>query len=116
MWHKTARGRPKLSRKWLKVLRRKDEILAAIADRTNIEKPIAVASDSSSESSSSSSSENSESEDEDSGQESLTAKKRRRKSDYESSRNRKDIYRIVSIQMILLILQFYLCIILIFKS
>ncbi|XP_060516309.1 bifunctional arginine demethylase and lysyl-hydroxylase PSR [Cylas formicarius] len=96
VWHKTARGRPKLSRKWLKVLREKEPNLAALADRINIEQPSGVASDSSSNSSSSSSdsdSSHSDSEDEDSGQESITAKKKRRKSDNESERNRKAIRR-----------------------
>ncbi|KAF2898938.1 hypothetical protein ILUMI_07236 [Ignelater luminosus] len=93
VWHKTARGRPKLSRKWLRAIRKKDRALAHVADKINIEQPIAVASDSSSSSSSSSSSENSDSDDEDSGQESLTAKKRKRKSDSESIRNRKVIRR-----------------------
>lgn len=96
VWHKTARGRPKLSQKWLRAIRKKVKALAHIADKINIEQPIAVASDSSSDSSSSSSSENSESDDEDSGQESLTAKKRKRKSDSESIRNRKVIRRSVS--------------------
>ncbi|GJQ67484.1 putative cupin-like domain protein [Trypoxylus dichotomus] len=94
VWHKTARGRPKLSKKWLKVLREKEPRLAQLADRINLEQPSGVASDSSSSSSSSSSeSENSISEDDDSGQESLTAKKKRRKSDADSGRNRKSTRR-----------------------
>lgn len=66
-----------------------------------MEEPSGVASDSSSSSSSSSSSGSdsdcSDSEDGDSGQESITAKKKRRKSDNESTRNRKMIRRDVSI-------------------
>lgn len=91
VWHKTARGRPKLSRKWLKTLRKNEPDLAKLADRINIEQPSGMASDSSSNSSSSSSSESgsSGSEDGDSGQESITAKKKRRKSDNQSERNRK---------------------------
>lgn len=87
VWHKTARGRPKLSRKWLRTLQEKEPALAAIAERINIENPSGMASDSSSNSSSSSSSDSdSSNSDEDSGQESLTAKKKRRKSDYDSAR------------------------------
>ncbi|XP_030748380.1 bifunctional arginine demethylase and lysyl-hydroxylase PSR isoform X2 [Sitophilus oryzae] len=90
VWHKTARGRPKLSKKWLKVLRVKEPNLAAFADRINLEQPSGVASDSSSNSASSSSdSDSSDSEDNDSGQESLTAKKKRKKSENESERNKK---------------------------
>ncbi|XP_018322726.1 bifunctional arginine demethylase and lysyl-hydroxylase PSR [Agrilus planipennis] len=95
VWHKTARGRPKLSRKWLKILHEKEPRLAQLAERINIEQPSGVASDSSSNSSSSSSSDtgSSNSEDEDSGQESLTAKKKKRKSDTDSFHNRKIIRR-----------------------
>ncbi|KRT81159.1 hypothetical protein AMK59_5274 [Oryctes borbonicus] len=97
VWHKTARGRPKLSKKWLRVLREKEPRLAQLAERINLEQPSGVASDSSSSSSSSSSdSENTMSEDDDSGQESLTAKKKRRKSDADSGRNRKSTRRYVS--------------------
>ncbi|XP_019759354.1 bifunctional arginine demethylase and lysyl-hydroxylase PSR [Dendroctonus ponderosae] len=91
VWHKTARGRPKLSKKWLKQLRVHEPELAAIADQINLEQPSGVASDSSSDSSSSSSdSDDSDTNsNEDSGQESLSGKKRRRKSDNDSERNRK---------------------------
>ncbi|KAL3289408.1 hypothetical protein HHI36_022834 [Cryptolaemus montrouzieri] len=91
VWHKTARGRRKLSHSWLRALRLNEPMLALLAERINTEQPSGVASDSSNSSSSSSSeSENcSHSEDEDSGQESITAKKKRRKSDNESERNRK---------------------------
>lgn len=96
VWHKTARGRPKLSKKWLKVLREHQPELAALAEKTNLEQPSGLASDSSSNSSSSSSDSEStktNSEDEDSGQESITAKRKKRKSDNESERNRKAICR-----------------------
>lgn len=98
VWHKTARGRPKLSNKWLRVLRDREPQLAELVDQINLEQPSGVASDSSSSSSSSSSSDSdsSNSEDEDSGQESLSAKKKRRKSDNESERNRKATRRNVS--------------------
>lgn len=91
VWHKTARGRPKLSRKWLKALRKNEPDLAKLADRINIEQPSGMASDSSSNSSTSSSSDSdsTDSEDGDSGQESISAKKKRRKSDNDSERNRK---------------------------
>ncbi|KAJ8950366.1 hypothetical protein NQ314_007903 [Rhamnusium bicolor] len=81
VWHKTARGRPKLSHKWLKVLREKEPNLAALADRISLDQPSGVASDSSSNSSSSSSSdsESTNSENDDSGQESITAKKKETK-------------------------------------
>ncbi|KAK9890197.1 hypothetical protein WA026_010308 [Henosepilachna vigintioctopunctata] len=91
VWHKTARGRRKLSCNWLKALQQNEPMLALLAERINIEQPSGVASDSSNSSSSSSSEseDSTESENDDSGQESLTAKKKRRKSDNESERNRK---------------------------
>lgn len=82
VWHKTARGRPKLAKKWLNKLRIHESDLVQLALKTNLDVPSGVASDSSS-SSSSSSSESSDTEassscsdDEcDSGQESLHSKK-----------------------------------------
>ncbi|KAF5283439.1 hypothetical protein FQA39_LY04815 [Lamprigera yunnana] len=82
VWHKTARGRPKLSRRWLRVLRKVDRSLAQIADKVNISQPTHMASDSSSGSSSSSSSEYSGTDNEDSGKESLVMKRKRKRLDH----------------------------------
>lgn len=75
VWHKTVKGRPKMSRKWYKALQKYEPELAAIADKVDTERRCDQADDSSSDSSSSSSSSDSES---DSGQESSEAQKRRK--------------------------------------
>lgn len=82
VWHKTVRGRPKLSKKWLKVLEANEPDLYKVAKSMDLSQDTGVASDSSSNSSSSSSDSDSSSTDssgEDSGQESITAHKKKRR-------------------------------------
>jgi histone arginine demethylase JMJD6 len=62
VWQKTLKGRPKLAKKWYRILKKVRPDLTKIADSIDVSMDLGVQSDSSSDSSSSSSSDSSDSE------------------------------------------------------
>jgi len=80
VWPKTVRGRPKLSRKWMRILAKKRPEVWEMAQRIDANAPTGYESDSSDSSSSSSSDDDSSSDETDSSEEEADDRKRERRS------------------------------------